>query len=159
MRLIFLVLAFCSVQTLAEVKRYPLPNNSKFPIASAVEISGDSTLIYSSGAVPSPIDPNASPGSREFWGDTEAQTHSVFVAIQKSLGDMGLNLGDVVKMTVFLVGVPELEGRMDFQGFMRAYSRFFGTAEQPKLPARSTVQVAGLVAPGMLVEIEVVLAR
>jgi enamine deaminase RidA (YjgF/YER057c/UK114 family) len=48
---------------------------------------------------------------------------------------------------------------MDFDGFMTAYRRYFGTEAQPNLPARSTFQVAGLAAPGMLVEIEVVLAR
>jgi enamine deaminase RidA (YjgF/YER057c/UK114 family) len=48
---------------------------------------------------------------------------------------------------------------MDFEGFMAAYSQHFGTKEQPNLPARSTVQVAGLVAPGMLVEVEVQLAK
>jgi enamine deaminase RidA (YjgF/YER057c/UK114 family) len=42
---------------------------------------------------------------------------------------------------------------------MEAYSQFFGTPAQPNLPARSTVQVAGLVTPGMLVEIEVNLAK
>jgi len=50
-------------------------------------------------------------------------------------------------------------GRMDFQGFMKAYTQYFGTPEQPNLPARSAVQAAGLAAPGMLVEIEVILAR
>jgi enamine deaminase RidA (YjgF/YER057c/UK114 family) len=48
---------------------------------------------------------------------------------------------------------------MDFAGFMKAYTQYFGTPEQPNLPARSAVQVAGLAAPGMLVEIEVILAR
>ena len=51
-------------------------------------------------------------------------------------------------MTVYLVGDPAKGGRMDFAGFMVAYTQFFGTKEQPNLPARSTVQVAGLVAPG-----------
>lgn len=63
-------------------------------------------------------------------------------------------------MTVFLVGDPEIDGRMDFAGFMRAYTKYFGTDEQPKLPARSAVQIAGLAGgPNMLVEIEVVIAR
>ena len=44
-------------------------------------------------------------------------------------------------------------------GLTAAYSQFFDTPEQPNLPSRSTVQVAGLVTPGMLVEIEVTLAR
>ncbi|MEO0973643.1 MAG: Rid family hydrolase, partial [Pseudomonadota bacterium] len=38
-------------------------------------------------------------------------------------------------------------------------TQFFGTEAQPNLPARSAVQVAGLAAPGMLVEIEVIIAR
>ena len=59
----------------------------------------------------------------------------------------------------YLIGDPAKGGRMDFDGLMAAYSQFFGTAEQPNLPARSTVQVAGLVQPGMLVEIEVQLAK
>jgi enamine deaminase RidA (YjgF/YER057c/UK114 family) len=42
---------------------------------------------------------------------------------------------------------------------MAAYSQFFGTAQQPNLPARSTVQVAGLASPGLLVEVEVTLAK
>ena len=36
---------------------------------------------------------------------------------------------------------------------------FFGTAAQPNLPTRSVMQVAGLVAPGWLVEIEVMAVR
>ena len=35
----------------------------------------------------------------------------------------------------------------------------FATAEQPNKPARSAVQVAALVAPGALVEIEVIAVR
>jgi enamine deaminase RidA (YjgF/YER057c/UK114 family) len=47
---------------------------------------------------------------------------------------------------------------MDFAGMMKAYREFFGTAAQPNTPARSTMQVAGLVDPGWLVEIEVTAA-
>jgi enamine deaminase RidA (YjgF/YER057c/UK114 family) len=60
---------------------------------------------------------------------------------------------------VYLVGDPAKDGRMDFAGFMEAYTQYFGTKEQPNLPARSTVQVAGLAAAGMLVEIEVQLVK
>ncbi len=48
---------------------------------------------------------------------------------------------------------------MDFRGFMQGYSEFFGTEEQPNLPARSVMEVAALVNPGWLVEIEVVAVR
>ena len=58
-------------------------------------------------------------------------------------------------MTVFLVGDPVMDGKMDFSGFMKAYTQYFGTEEQPNLPARSAVQIAGLAGgPGMLVEVE-----
>ncbi len=84
---------------------------------------------------------------------------SVFGRMQDSFKDLGVDFGDIIKMTVFLVGDPEMDGRMDFAGFMRAYTKFFGTEEQPNKPARSAVQIAGLVRPHMLVEIEVVIAR
>jgi enamine deaminase RidA (YjgF/YER057c/UK114 family) len=48
---------------------------------------------------------------------------------------------------------------MDFAGFMAGYTKFFGTPDQPNKPARSAVQVAALVAPGALVEIEVIAAK
>ena len=101
----------------------------------------------------------AAAGSVEYWGDTKTQALSVFGRMKDSLAQLGLGFGDVVAMTVYLVGDPAKGGRMDFEGLMAAYSQFFGTAEQPNLPARSTVQVAGLVQPGMLVEIEVQLAK
>jgi enamine deaminase RidA (YjgF/YER057c/UK114 family) len=143
----------------ADVTRHPLPNNSTFPIAQAVEVSAGTTLIYHSGTVPGPANPEAERGSRAFWGDTEAQALSVFSRMEASFAKLGVGFGDVLKMTVFLVGDPELGGRMDFDGFMRAYTKYFGTKEQPNLPARSAVQVGGLAGEGMLVEVEVVLAR
>ena len=79
--------------------------------------------------------------------------------MESSFESLGVSFRDVIKMTVFLVGDPTLGGRMDFGGFMDAYTQYFGTEEQPNLPARSAVQVAGLARPGMLVEIEVILAR
>lgn len=58
-----------------------------------------------------------------------------------------------------VVGDPALGGRLDFQGMMAAYTTHFGPKEQPNKPARSTMQVAALAAPGALVEIEVIAAR
>ena len=83
----------------------------------------------------------------------------VYGIFRASLNNLNLGFGDVVKMTVFLVGDPELNGRMDFAGFMRAYSKHFGTDEQPNKPARSAIQIAALVRPNVFVEVEVILAR
>ncbi|MEM9384992.1 MAG: RidA family protein [Pseudomonadota bacterium] len=141
------------------IQRYPLPNDNPFPIALAVETPPGTTLIHHSGLVPGPADPTATRGSRAFWGDTKTQAMSVFSRMEQSLTGLGLGFGDVIKMTVFLVGDEAKGGRMDFGGFMEAYTQYFGTEEQPNLPARSAVQVAGLAGDGMLVEIEVILAR
>ena len=80
--------------------------------------------------------------------------------MENSFKELGVGFGDVIKMTVFLVGDPAMDGRMDFGGFMKAYTKYFGTEEQPNKPARSAFQIAGLAGgPNMLIEIEVVIAR
>jgi enamine deaminase RidA (YjgF/YER057c/UK114 family) len=152
-------LACASGSTAAEIVRHPLAGGSKFPIARAVEVPAGTTLIFHSGTTPSPLDPKAPAGSAAYWGDTKTQALSTFANIKTSLDNLGLSFGDVVSMTVYLVGDPATNGRMDFDGFMAAYSQFFGTAQQPNLPARSTVQVVGLASPGLLVEVEVTLAK
>lgn len=153
-------LVLTGISAYADVTRHPLPNNSTFPIARAVEVTPDTTLIYHSGTVPGPANPDAERGSRAYYGDTEAQAMSVFGRMEQSFEDLGVGFGDVIKMTVFLVGDPEMGGRMDFAGFMRAYTKYFGTEEQPNMPARSAIQIAGLAGGrNMLVEIEVVIAR
>jgi enamine deaminase RidA (YjgF/YER057c/UK114 family) len=142
----------------ADIVRYPLGGGNSFPIARAVEIPAGFKLIFHSGFTPSPANPQAKEGTAEYWGDTKTQSMSAFKRMESSLHEMGLGFGDVVKMNVFLVGDPAT-GKMDFKGFMDAYTQFFGTPQQPNLPARSAVQVAGLASPGVLVEVEVVLAQ
>ena len=123
------------------------------PILSSVSLPAGSRLVYVSGTVPDPVDPAAPAGSVQRFGDTATQTRSVLRKIAAELARHGLGLGDVVMMRVFLVAPPG-EARMDFQGMMTAYREFFGTAAQPNRPARSTMEVSGLVDPGWLVEIE-----
>lgn len=151
---------FASSAACADVTRHALPNNNPFPISRAVEVSSDTTLIFHSGQVPGPANPDAERGSREYFGDTEAQAMSVFGRFEASFKELGVDFGDVIKMQVFMVGDPTMDGKMDFAGFMRAYTKFFGTAEQPNKPARSAFQIAGLAGgPNMLIEIEMVIAR
>lgn len=140
------------------VIRYPIPN-SDFPIARAVELPADAQLVYVSGQVPPVVNPDAPGDSVEAFGDTMTQTVGVLQRIQSILIDADLTMSDVVKMQVFLVGDPTNDNTMDFAGFMDGYTQFFGTEDQPNLPARSAMQVAGLVNPGWLVEIEVVAVR
>jgi enamine deaminase RidA (YjgF/YER057c/UK114 family) len=152
-----LLMAASGAAKAADVVRHKIPG-SDFPISAAVEVPAGKTTVYLSGAVPR-LDAGASKDSAEDYGDTEAQTINVLGSIKKQLESMGLSLGDVIKMQVFLVGDPALDGKMDFAGFMKGYRRFFGTAEQPNLPSRSAFQIAGLANPAYLVEIEVVAVR
>jgi enamine deaminase RidA (YjgF/YER057c/UK114 family) len=157
MHKLLVILALCSTQIgfAAEVVRYA-NEGSTLPIAAAVEVDG---VLYHSGVIPSPADAKAERNVRGYYGDTEAQTISVLGKIEASLQAKGMAMGDIVKLTVFLVGDPENGGRMDFQGFMRGYTRFFGEHSGGQLPARSVVEVAALVNAGMFVEIEAVAAR
>lgn len=132
---------------------------SNFPIAAAVEVPAGRTTVYVSGMVPTVTNEQAPRNSLAAFGDTKAQTVSVLQAIERSLQRLNLQMKDVVKMQVFLVADPAKENRMDFAGFMEGYTQFFGTPAQPNLPSRSVMQVAGLVNPGWLVEIEVTAVR
>lgn len=129
---------------------------SSLPISTAVEAGG---LLFHSGVIPSPKDSEAEKGTVAFWGNTEEQTDSVLSKLQASLQDKGMDMENIIKLNVYLVGDPDNGGRMDFRGFMKSYVRFFGEASNGKLPARAVVEIAGLVAPGMLVEIEAIAAK
>jgi 2-iminobutanoate/2-iminopropanoate deaminase len=151
------ILAFASPAQAQAIERFD--RHATLPIARTVQVPQTAETLYLSGEVASPIEAAGAGSAATEYGDTEAQTSSVFQKIEQTLRDRGYGLRDVVKLTVFLVGVPEKSGRLDMDGFTRAYLRYFGTAAQPNLPARSTVQVAGLSRPGYLVEIEATAAR
>ena len=114
---------------------------------------------YLSGQLASPITPaDAAKGTPADYGDTKAQAASVFAKIQAALKEQGLDMKDVVKMTVFLGPDPKT-GKLDFAGMQSEYVKFFGTKEQPNKPARSAFQVAALAAPWALLEIEVIAVK
>lgn len=125
-------------------------------IAAAVEVPADATLVFLGGTVPQVNYPE---GSALPDDATYTQSLTVFESLQQRLADLDLTLGDVVQMQVFLVGVPQQDERLDFQGFTRAYEAYFGTDAQPNLPVRSVLQVAGLARPDWVVEVEVTAVR
>ena len=131
----------------------------KSAIASVVTVPAGYDTIYVSGMVPPMIDPKGDPALPATFGDTKTQTMGVLKRIEDALKTQGASMADVVMMRVLLVGDPAKQGKMDFAGMMEAYRTYFGTAEQPNKPSRITSQVAGLVAGGMLVEIEVQAAK
>jgi enamine deaminase RidA (YjgF/YER057c/UK114 family) len=157
MRHLVLLAAFGAMTAQAQAQEVRRIGPAEAPISASVEVPAGSRLVYVSGTVPDPVDAAAPAGSVQRYGDTATQTRSILNKIQAQLRQHGLGLGDVVMMRVFLVAPPG-QPRMDFAGMMSAYREFFGIPTQPNRPARSTMQVAGLVDPGWLVEIEVTAA-
>ena len=142
-----------------KVVRLPLPDGNDFPISSAVTVKAGVDTYFLSGALAPVINKDAPKGSVAAYGDTETQTVGALNSIKATLARLGLTMGDVVKMTIFLVGDPAKDNKMDFAGMMAGYKQFFATADQPNKPSRSAFQVAALAAPGALVEIEVIAAK
>jgi 2-aminomuconate deaminase len=81
--------------------------------------------------------------------DIRTQTRSVLENIRDILAAAGASLADVVEVSTFLVSMD------DFQGYNEVYSEFFGFEG----PARTTVAVAQLPHPHLLIEIKAVAWR
>ena len=128
------------------------PQNSF--ISSAVKVPAGSEMLYVSGITPDVV--AGAPAAAPF-GDTKTQTASVLGKIGGILKGQGYGWEDVVMMRVLLVGDPAKGGGMDFAGMMEGYNAVYGSVKNK--PARITSQVAGLVRPGMMVEIEVQAAK
>ena len=79
-------------------------------------------------------------------GDCEAQTRQVFANIEAVVKAAGGNMANVVKITCFLTDVANYP----------AYSKVRAETFPGVPPASSTVIVAGLVRPELLVEVEAV---
>ena len=79
-------------------------------------------------------------------GDCEAQTRQVMANLRAVIEAAGGDMANVVKLTCFLVDVSDYP----------AYSKVRGEAFPGVPPASSTVIVAALVRPELLVEVEAV---
>ena len=136
----------------ADIERTAAPNG--FPVSTVVSVPSDAKTFYLSGVVP----PKLEDGT--FARSTEDQTVGILNTIKETLEAQGLTMADVVKMQVYLVADPDL-GKMDFTGFMKGYTQFYGEAEgaEAKVPARSAFEVKALAFPEWLIEIEVIAVK
>lgn len=78
-------------------------------------------------------------------GDPEAQARQVFENIRRCLAEAGASFADVVKLGFFVLDVAYLPA------LRAARDAVIDTAEPP---ASTALQVAGLIAPGYLLEVE-----
>jgi enamine deaminase RidA (YjgF/YER057c/UK114 family) len=149
---IALMLGALATPAAAQVKRIGSPQGA---ILQAAVVPAGSDIIYVSGITPPALNAGAPAGTPTQFGDTKTQTIGIMKRIEEILKAEGAGMGDIFMMRVLLVGDPAKNGAMDFAGMMEGYNQFFGTPAQPNKVARITSQVAALVAPGMMVEIEV----
>jgi len=110
-------------------------NSPDLPFSRAIKAGN---YVFISGQV-GDMDPKTGEAVRGI----EGQTKQCLEKIRGVLEAAGLNLDDVVKVTVFLRNTD------DFAKMNEVYRRYF--TENP--PARSTI-ITGLVRPSMLIEVE-----
>ena len=135
-----------------------LPGATNSPISAGVALPSGQALLMTSGTVPPVLDANVPAGARERYGDTKTQGAGALRQIEVQLKKAGLSLKDVIYLRVYIAADKVKGGAFDYPGWFEAYGQFFGTAENPVKPARSTVGVASLVNPDWLIEIEAVAA-
>jgi enamine deaminase RidA (YjgF/YER057c/UK114 family) len=99
-------------------------------------------LVWTSGQVATDTEGNVVGA-----GDWEAQARQVFENLTRALGAAGVGWPDVVKLSFFVVDVSELPA-------IRAVRDEFVRRDRP--PTSTLVQVAGLVLPDLLLEVEAV---
>ena len=102
-------------------------------------------LVWTSGQVPMDADRNIVAA-----GDWEGQTRAVFENLERALRAGGAGWSDVVKLTIYVVDVGELD-------IIRAVRDGFVDTTSP--PTSSLVKVAGLFHPDVLIEVEAVAWR
>jgi enamine deaminase RidA (YjgF/YER057c/UK114 family) len=123
------------------IKSYGAPTA---PIASGKALKPGAALYFSAGAV-SAVD-----------GDMKTQAMSALDTLKTRLAEAGMGFKDVLFLRAYVV--PEADGNFDRKGWGEAYGTYFGTADQPQKPARTTIAVHSLPRPNWKIEIDVIAA-
>ena len=103
--------------------------------------TGDAVWIYVAGQIATDID-----GNLVAPGDLPAQTEQVYENLSRVLEASGATFADVVKLGTYFTTLDDLEGSREVR------ARYL-PAEPP---ASTAVQVAALVLPGALIEVDLV---
>lgn len=128
-------------------------------ISSMVVVPAGYETLYLAGMTGTLSAPEGSPPGTPApdSGDTEAQALRTLEKIKATLAEQHLTLGDVVMMHAYLSADPTT-GHGDFKGWTAAYTKYFGTAEQPNKPSRTSVTVV-LGNDATKIEIETIAVR
>ncbi|NLS00355.1 RidA family protein [Rhizobium sp. P38BS-XIX] len=127
-----------------EDKNFLNPQSMPKPFGySQIVVTGPGRTVYVAGQIA--LDAQ---GQLVGAGDIRAQTEQVFRNLQAAMQAAGGDLGDIVKLTVFMVDVGALAI------FREVRDRFIKPG--PRVPASSLVQVSALFRPEFLIEIEAI---
>ncbi|MFI8164923.1 RidA family protein [Streptomyces sp. NPDC085931] len=124
---------------MSELTRIPAPDGAPAAQYSHV-VTGTGRLVAVAGQLP--LDEEGRPVGVD---DPAAQARQVFENLRRCLAAAGATFDDVVKLTYFVTDMAHMPA-------IRAARA--GHIPDDRLPAASAVQVAGLVRPDCLMEIE-----
>lgn len=140
--LILLATANASAQP-AGADRFVNPPGLSSPTGyTHVVVAPDNQTVYIAGQVA-----YDSAGRIVGAGDFRAQVEQVFANLTRALASVGATFADVVKTTTFVTDLSQLAAIREIR------SRYL---HPTRPPASTLVQVAGLVRPELLIEIEAV---
>ena len=147
----------CSVNVEKDGKSvYNRIDNPNAPILSGVQLSDDAHLFFTSGIVPPNLDSVEAAKFANPYGDTYTQCVNALKRIEGILAAAGLSLRDVIYIRIYLVPDKTKDGQIDFAAWFQAYGEFFNNENNPTKAARTTLGIASLARPDLLVEIEAV---
>ena len=137
----------------------PVARSGTGIISSVVVVPAGYETLYLAGMTGTLSAPEGSPPGTPApdSGDTEAQALRTLEKIKAALAEQHLTLGDVVMMHAYLSADPTT-GHGDFKGWTAAYTKYFGTPEQPNKPSRTSITVV-LGNDATKIEIETIAVR
>ena len=127
------------------------------PYAKYVRVEPGASKFFTWGITASPRSKTIARKSLdddERYGDTYTQAHRVLTQLTSDLSEVGLTLRDVVNVRAYVVG--DQDTPPDFDGWNQAFTEFFGTADNPHKPARTTVGISHLFISQYKIEVEFV---
>jgi len=132
--------------------------NTSSLILKGVKVPAGHDLFFSSGLVAPVIDTTATAANTpaRYGGKTYQQGIAALKRLQEVLAEAGLGMKDVITLKVYIVPDPDMGGNMDFDGWNKAYQAYFANQSNPEKVARTTLGVATLARPGIMVEVEAV---